>query len=109
MPDGEDMTLDDRVLIGELLGEYGALLTDKQRNTLDLYCSMDFSLQEVADEYGVSRQAVRDIIVRAVALLEQYESKLGALRLRRNLIAVLGDGTLTAEQRVAAAVQLLED
>ena len=103
------MTLDDRVMIGELLGEYGALLTDKQRDTLDMYCSMDFSLQEVADEYGTSRQAVRDIIVRAVALLEQYECKLGALRLRRGLVSALTDAGRSPEQRIAAAMQLLED
>ena len=103
------MTLDDRVLIGELLAEYGALLTDKQRQTLDLYCEMDLSLAEVADEYGVSRQAVRDIIVRAVALLEEYEAKLGALARRQALLAVLKDAHTADDRRIAAAIALLEE
>ena len=68
------MTLDDRVMIAELLAEYGALLTEKQRAVLTMYCEMDLSLHEVAQEYGISRQAVRDVIVRAVAALEQYEA-----------------------------------
>lgn len=102
------MTLDDRVMIGELLAEYGALLTDKQRAMLALYCEMDLSLQEVADEYDVSRQAVRDSIVHAVASLEQYEDKLGAVRLRRELLAVLQDDGQEPSARLAIAVQLLE-
>ena len=103
------MTLDDRVLIGELMSEYGALLTDKQREVLTLYCGMDFSLQEVADEYGISRQAVRDLIVRAADQLEGYEAKLGALRLRRTLLSVLTDESKAEPLRITQAVRLLED
>ena len=96
-------------MIAELLAEYGALLTDKQRSTLAMYCEMDFSLQEVAEEYGISRQAVRDIIVRAVAQLEEYEAKLGNMRLRRRLLAVLQDEGQQPQERLASAVQLLEE
>ena len=37
---------------------YAALLTDKQMNYIELYYADDYSLAEIAEEFGVSRQAV---------------------------------------------------
>lgn len=55
---------------------YATLLTDKQMNYMELYYGDDFSLGEIAEEYGVSRQAVYDNIKRSGKLLEDYERKL---------------------------------
>ena len=44
---------------------YGDLLTDRQKEFFDLYYTDDLSLSEIADNYGISRQGVRDVIVRA--------------------------------------------
>ena len=41
---------------------YAALLTDKQMNYIELYYADDYSLAEIAEEFGVSRQAVYDIM-----------------------------------------------
>ena len=41
---------------------YAALLTDKQMNYIELYYADDYSLAEIAEEFGVSRQAVYDTI-----------------------------------------------
>lgn len=104
------MTIEDRYAITQLLAEYGALLTDKQRDTLTMYCDMDLSLAEVAAEYGTTRQAVRDVIVRAVAILEQYEAKLGNVRRRAQLLGILTTCTdADWRQGVANAIALLED
>ena len=43
---------------------YAALLTDKQMNYIELYYADDYSLAEIAEEFGVSRQAVYDNIKR---------------------------------------------
>lgn len=56
---------------------YAPLLTARQREILHLYFSDNYSLAEIAEEYGVSRQAVHDLIRRAVFTLEASESKLG--------------------------------
>lgn len=56
---------------------YGALLTDKQRLIFDYYYQDDLSLGEIAQEQGISRQAVYDIIKRTENTLEEYEKKLG--------------------------------
>lgn len=55
---------------------YAALLTDKQMNYIELYYADDYSLAEIAEEYGVSRQAVYDNIKRTEKILEDYEMKL---------------------------------
>lgn len=55
---------------------YGALLTEKQQLTLEMHYLNDLSLAEIADELGVTRQAVHDILKRAEQVLTEYEEKL---------------------------------
>ncbi|WP_440132145.1 putative DNA-binding protein [Bacillus subtilis] len=55
---------------------YNSLLTPKQQSYMSLYYLDDYSLGEIAEEYGVSRQAVYDNIKRTEAMLEEYEAKL---------------------------------
>ena len=62
--------------MNELFEFYAALLTDKQMNYIELYYADDYSLAEIAEEFGVSRQAVYDNIKRTEKILEDYEMKL---------------------------------
>ena len=59
---------------------YGDMLTDRQREFYDLYYNEDLSLAEIAENYGISRQGVRDVIVRAEATLTELEDKTGIIR-----------------------------
>ena len=68
--------MEERVLISLLLDFYGPLLTDKQRMSIQLHHEDDTSLGEIAEELGVSRQAVYDNLQRARHILNDYESKL---------------------------------
>lgn len=63
--------------ISYLLDFYGELLTDKQRDSLDLYYNQDLSLGEIGSDLGITRQGVRDNIKRAEATLFEMEEKLG--------------------------------
>jgi predicted DNA-binding protein YlxM (UPF0122 family) len=63
--------------IGQLYDFYNALLTEKQRDCLNMHYLQDLSLAEIAEEFSVSRQAVHDILRRAEQTLEEYEEKLG--------------------------------
>ena len=56
---------------------YGPLLTDKQRRIVELHYENDWSLGEIAAEFGVSRQAIYDILKRAEKALEHCEQRLG--------------------------------
>lgn len=55
---------------------YGQLLTNRQQNFVQLYYADDLSLGEIAQQAGVSRQAVYDTIKRAQQVLTEYEEKL---------------------------------
>jgi len=56
---------------------YGPLLTSKQAEIWDLYYQQDFSLSEIAEQQGISRQAVHDLLKRTEKILENYEQRLG--------------------------------
>ncbi len=60
-----------------LLDCYGDLLTDHQRNIMELYYCEDLSLGEIGSDMGITRQAVRSHIKRTEELLIGYEDKLG--------------------------------
>ena len=51
----------------------GEILTDRQKEFFDLYYNEDLSLAEIAENYGISRQGVRDVIVRAEAAMKELE------------------------------------
>lgn len=55
---------------------YGELLTERQQQVYESVVLEDFSLSEVAEELGISRQGVHDMIRRCNYTLEEYEKKL---------------------------------
>lgn len=59
---------------------YGEVLTQRQKEFFDLYYNEDLSLAEIAENYGISRQGVRDVIVRAEAIMTDLEDKTGLLK-----------------------------
>ncbi|MBR1690101.1 MAG: YlxM family DNA-binding protein [Oscillibacter sp.] len=59
---------------------YGELLTPRQKEFFDLYYNEDLSLAEIAENNGITRQGVRDVIVRAEAAMQEVEDKTGIIR-----------------------------
>ena len=55
---------------------YGELLNEHQRQIYTEAVFNDYSLSEIADEYGISRQGVHDLIKRVDKTLTEYEEKL---------------------------------
>lgn len=55
---------------------YGELLTSRQRQVYENVVLEDYSLSEVAQDLGISRQGVHDMIRRCDKALEEYEEKL---------------------------------
>lgn len=102
--------MDKRTRTGLLIDCYGALLTKRQRAMMLLRFDEDLSLAEIAEREGVSRQAVRDALVRGEAQLEEYEQKLGFMERDRELATMtraLMEKTADAAARAELA-RLLE-
>ena len=59
---------------------YGEVLTERQKEFYQLYYDEDLSLAEIAENYDISRQGVRDVIVRAEAYMTEIEDKTGLVR-----------------------------
>lgn len=91
----------DPVRMALLLDLYGPLLTERQREAAHLHFEEDLSLGEMAENLGVSRQAVHDTLQRAQAALEELESRLGFLQRLARLDQLAGrlDAALTALER----------
>lgn len=68
------------VELSRLYDVYGALLSDHNRVIFEDYVLNDYSLAEIAEEVELSRQGVRDIVVRCSGKLREYENKLGFLK-----------------------------
>ncbi|NGH34636.1 putative DNA-binding protein [Staphylococcus aureus] len=90
---------------------YQSLLTNKQRNYLELFYLEDYSLSEIADTFNVSRQAVYDNIRRTGDLVEDYEKKLELYQKfeqRREIYDEMKQHLSNAEQ-IQRYIQQLED
>lgn len=83
--------MEKNVRMAILFDYYGEMLTDKQKEYFDLYYSENLSLSEIAENDGISRQGVRDVIVRAETIMEDAEAKLGMIRQHQELEANLAD------------------
>lgn len=66
--------------ISYLLDYYGDVLTEKQKDAIDLYYNEDLSLAEISEHAGITRQGVRDTIKRGEEILLEFEKKLGFVK-----------------------------
>lgn len=81
--------MDKNLAISNLLDYYGGLLTDKQRDVVELYYNEDLSLAEISEHEGITRQGVRDSIKRGEAFLLELEEKLGMAKTFGDLYRLL--------------------
>lgn len=98
-----------KIELAWLTAFYGGLLTDKQRQVLTLHCEEDLSLAEIAQEAGISRQGVHDMLTRAAQRLFDMEEKLGmAARFRSMEEGLERCRTLLKEKRYDEAESALD-
>ena len=86
------------VYLSLLLDFYGELLTEKQREYADLYYNENLSLSEIAENDGISRQAVRDALLRAEAALRSTEDKIGLVARHARLQEQIGEAEALLSQ-----------
>jgi hypothetical protein len=73
------MDMEPKVQQTYLYDFYGELLNEHQRRIFEDFVFNDLSLGEIAEEQGVSRQAVHDLVKRSTKKLEEYEETLHLL------------------------------
>jgi uncharacterized protein len=105
------MMLEELNRINLLFDIYASLLTERQKEALQLYFSDNYSLGEIAGEYKVSRQAVYDLIQRSLNTLEKLETKLGLYQLfnRQEQLLTEADALLSAGYPNQAQLTRLRD
>lgn len=69
------MNSDKDLRFSVLLDYYSCMLTDKQRDVIDLYYNEDLSLSEIAEHENITRQGVRDSIKRGEQTMLELEEK----------------------------------
>lgn len=70
---------------------YAPVLSERQRDVLDLYYNDDLSLSEIAAELGITRQGVRDAIKTGESKLTEFEEKLHAVEIINDLKKRISD------------------
>ncbi len=93
-----------------LLDCYSELLTQRQRDLAELYYNEDFSLSEIAESTGITRQAVRDSLRHSEQTLLQTEEKLGMAKriigMRECLESILQHCVENSDEAYTAIEQL---
>ncbi len=80
----KDRAVEQIVEQGILYDFYGPLLTRHQQEIYELVVYQNLSLNEIAEQRGISKQAVSDLVRRATAQMQEYEKSLGLIgRFRR--------------------------
>jgi len=77
---------------------YGQFLTERQSEIVEMYYNLNYSLGEIAEKLGISRQGVHDILKRAEELMLDYEKKLG-----------LVNGYTVRMEKLNVAIKILEE
>ena len=87
---------------------YGDLLTQHQKEIYEAYVLQNLSLGEIAEESGISRQGVHDLIRRCNVLLDGYENKLKLverlLTVREKVGQIQKCADLESAQRIAGEI-----
>ncbi|NBK77933.1 DNA-binding protein [bacterium D16-76] len=97
--------------ISYLLDFYGDMLTEKQQEVIDAYYNEDLSLAEIAEDWGITRQGVRDAIKRAEQQLTEMEERLGLARRFQGIqgaLAAICDCALNIQEQNAQNGQVPE-
>ena len=104
-----DMEKKDKLYIGLYNDYYGALLTDYQRELVDMYYNRDMSLGEIADIHSISPQGVSDTLKRAERTLIEAERKLKMVERSDKLRVLLDEMESVGGERVAHIVKKARD
>ncbi len=100
--------MEDFVRQSLLFDFYGDLLTEHQKLVYGSFIQEDLSLSEIAQDSGISRQGVHDMIKRCRNILEEYESKLHLvdrfLKIRERVSAISQSQSLEEAKNISEEI-----
>ncbi len=77
--------------LAPLVELYSSVLTEKQREVIELYYFEDLSLAEIAEHGNISRQGVRDAIKRGETIIAELEAQLGFIKKKQQTDAAFDE------------------
>lgn len=99
--------------MSKLCDAYGKLLTERMLGIIRSYYDYDLSLAEIAENFGITRQAALDAIKQAEIKLIDYESKLGLVeksdKLTRSLERLRSEMDVNIEQAKATVRSIIDE
>ena len=91
--------------VSRLCDVYGALLTEHRLELVRNYYDYDLSLAEIAENFGITRQAALCSIKQAEKQLREFESKLGLLSREDKLTSELSQLAVEVGENSTAATE----
>lgn len=70
------MSLEKNLKLAKLFDTYSGLLSKNQFDIYSDFLNNDFTLSEVAENRGITRQAVKDVVSKVEGKLLEFEEKL---------------------------------
>ncbi len=109
-------SMEEIVQLSLLFDFYGEMLNEHKKRIFEDYILNDYSLAEIANEEGISRQGVHDIVKRCTKQLKEYESTLHLVEKFQKMKSTLTKAsellnievTIESNQNIRKAQQLLE-
>ncbi len=94
--------------ISLLFDYYGECLGEKQRDMFDAYYNADLSLSEIAENFGITRQGVRDAVKRTEQQLKEFEEKLHLCE-KTQTLKKLADAAASDNEKQAELLRFIND
>ena len=95
----------EKIRTSDLLSLYEGLLSEKQAQILRLYNDEDLGFSEIAEELGITRQAVYDATRQGKAALEKFEKHLGLLEAGQSGTSALQKASSSQRPEISAEEQ----
>lgn len=81
--------MQDLLELSVLFDYYGKMLTDRQFDVCDMYLNQNLSLGEISENLGITRQGVRDSLVKAEKILVNLENNLHIMKKNESLSEIV--------------------
>ena len=102
-------SLEKRVELSKLFDFYGSLLKENQKEIFEDYVFNDYSISEIAEEHGLTRQGIFDTVKRCSRSLNEYDEKLGLIDKFEKTKEIVGKVNKLAKSKDPSSFDKIEE